>query len=69
MLIKYALYGKERGIWREAVRDLKDGMAEYKTIKGHHAKNEEIEKETLRYLRVMWNSRQRHVRWRDCELE
>ena len=26
-------------------------------------------KETMRYLRVMWNSRQRHERWRDCGLE
>ena len=25
-----------------------------------------IEKETMRYLRVSWNSRQRHERWRDC---
>ena len=25
-----------------------------------------IEKETMRYLRVMWNSWQRHERWRDC---
>ena len=23
-----------------------------------------FEKETMRYLRVMWNSRQRHERWR-----
>ena len=32
-------------------------------------RREEIEKETMRYLRVMWNSRQRHVILRDCGLE
>ena len=30
---------------------------------------EKIEKETMRYLTVMWNSRQRHERWRECGLE
>ena len=30
---------------------------------------EVIEIETMRYLRVMWNSRQRHERWRDYGLE
>ena len=28
-----------------------------------------IEKETMRYMRVMWYSMQRHERWRDCGLE
>ena len=28
-----------------------------------------IEKETMKYIRVMWNSRQRHERWRYCGLE
>ena len=26
----------------------------------------EKQKKTIRYLRVLWNSRQRHERWRDC---
>ena len=43
--------------WRGAVRDLKDGMEEYETIKGYRVRSEKIEKETMRYLRVMWNSR------------
>ena len=38
--------------------DLKDGMEEYEIIKGYHVSGEKIsEKETMRYLRVMWNSR------------
>ena len=32
-------------------------------------RSEKIEKETMRYLRVMWNSRQRHERLRECRLE
>ena len=46
---------------------LKDGMDEYELIKGYHVRSDEIEKETMRYMRVMWNSRQRHERMRDCE--
>ena len=38
-------------------------------LKGYHVRSEKIEKETMRYLRVMWNSRQRHERWRECGLE
>ena len=48
---------------------LKDGMEEYEMIKGYHVRSEKLEKETMRYLRVMWNSRQRHERWRECGLE
>ena len=29
MLFECTLYGEERGRWRGAVRDLKDGMEEY----------------------------------------
>ena len=47
----------------------KDGMDEYEGIKGYNVGSNEIEKETMRYLRVMWNSRQRYERWRDCGLE
>ena len=32
-------------------------------------RSDEIEKETMRYMRVIWNSRQRHERMRDCECE
>ena len=46
-----------------------DGMDEYETIKGYYVGSEEIEKETMRNLRVMWNIRQRHERWKDCGLE
>ena len=56
---------KEKG----TVGDLMDGMDEYEIIKGYHVRSDEIEKETLRYMRVMWNSRQRHERLRDCESE
>ena len=38
------------------VRDLKDGMDEYETIKGYHLRSDN----TMKYLRVMWNSRQIH---------
>ena len=70
VLFEYTLYGEETGRWRGAVRDLKDGMEEYEIIKGYRARSEKkIEKETMRYLRVMLNSRQRHERWRDCGLE
>ena len=56
---------KEKG----TVGDLMDGMDEYEIIKGYHVRSDEIEKETLRYMRVMWNRRQRHERLRDCESE
>ena len=44
-------------------------MDEYELIKGYHVRSDEIEKETIRYMRVMWNSRQRHERMRDFECE
>ena len=34
-------------------------MCEYEVIKGYHVDNYKMEKETMRYLRGMWNSRQR----------
>ena len=42
-------------------------MDEYELIKGYHVRSDEIEKETIRYMGVMWNSRQRHERMRDFE--
>ena len=55
----------ERGL-----RDFKEGMGEYEIIKGYRVRSEKkIEKETMRSLRVMWNSRQSLERWRDCGLE
>ena len=57
--VECTLYGEERGRWRGAIRDLKDGMEEYEIIKGYCVRTEEkIEKETMRYLRILWNSRQ-----------
>ena len=57
--VECTLYGEERGRWRGTVRDLKDGMEEYAIIKGYRVTSEKkIEKETMRYLRVLWNSRQ-----------
>ena len=32
VLFECTLYGEERGRWRGAVRDLKDGMEEYEII-------------------------------------
>ena len=69
VLFECNLYGEERRRWRGSVRDSKDDMEEYYIIKGYRVRNEKIEKETMIYLRVMWNSRQRHERWRDCGLE
>ena len=40
-------------------------MYEYETIKGYHVESDEREKYTMRYLRVMWNSRERHERGRN----
>ena len=57
VLFECTLYEEER--WRGAVGYLKDGMDEYKIIKGYHVRSDEIEKETIR---MMWNSRQRHER-------
>ena len=57
-------------IWRRkrkmerAIRDLKDGMEEYE-IKRIPCKNGFFFRK-MRYLRVLWNSRQRHESWRDC---
>ena len=67
VLFECTLYEEERERWGGAVGYLKDGMDEYELIKGHHVRSDEIEKETIRYMRVMWNSRQRHERMRDVE--
>ena len=57
VLFECTLYEEERERWRGAVGYLKDGMDEYELIKGYHVRSYEIEKETMRYMRVMWNSR------------
>ena len=44
-------------------------MDEYEIIKRYHVRSDEIEKETMRYMRVMWNIRQRHNIMRDGEWE
>ena len=43
-------------------------MCEYEIIKGYNVDNDEMEKETMMYLRGMWNSRQRYERLRECGL-
>ena len=40
-------------------------MCEYELIKVYHIDNYEIEKETMRYLRTNWNSRQIYEILRD----
>ena len=42
-------------------------MDEYELIRGYHVSSDEIEKETMRYMRVVWSSRQRHERMRYFE--
>ena len=69
ILFECTLYEEERERWRRTVRYLKDGMDEYELIKGYHVRSDEIEKETMRYMKVMWNNRQRHERMSDCEWE
>ena len=71
VLFDCTLYEEERERWIGVVGYLKYGMEEYVLIKGYHVRSDEIEKEkeTLRYLRVMWNSRQSHERMRDFEWE
>ena len=44
VLFECTLYGKERGRWRGAVWDLKDGMEEYEMIKGYHVRSEKHRK-------------------------
>ena len=44
MLFECTLYGEERGRWRGALMDLKDGMDEYKMIKGYHVRSEKNRK-------------------------
>ena len=42
--IECTLYGEERGRWRGAVKDLKDGMEAYEIIKGYHVRSEKNRK-------------------------
>ena len=65
VLFECSLYKEERERWRGAVGYLTDGMDEYEIINGYHVRGDEIE----RYMRVMWNSRQRHERMREFEWE
>ena len=52
------------GVCRQQ-QQLKCDMCEYEVIKGYHVDNDEIEKETIRYLRVMLNSRHVYERLRN----
>ena len=69
MLFECTLYEEKIERWRGAVGYLMDGMDEYELLKGYNVRSDEIEKETMRHMRVMWNSRQRHESIRDCEWE
>ena len=64
-----AIDGQERERWRGTMEKLEDDMSEYEVIKGNHVDNDEMEKETMRYLRGMWNSRHGYERLRECALE
>ena len=64
----YFIWRRKRKMER-GCKGLKDSTEEYEIIKGYRVRSEKLEKEPMRYLRVMWNSRQRHERWRDCGLE
>ena len=59
----------EGGGLRGTIERLEDDMSKFEVIKGYHVDNDEMEKETMRYLRGMWNSRQRYERLRECGLE
>ena len=67
VLFECTSYEEERERWRGTVGYLKDGMDEYELINGYHIRGDEIEKETMRYMSVMWNRRQRHEIMRDFE--
>ena len=69
VLFECIVYDEEIGRWRGVVGYLRDGRDNYEIIKGYYVRSDEIEKETMRYMRVMWNSRQMHERMRDCEWE
>ena len=56
VLFEWYRYGQEGERWRGTIEILKDDMCEYAAIKWCHA-DSEIEKDTMRYLRVLWNSR------------
>ena len=45
-----------------------DGMHKYDVIKGYKLESAKIEKETMRFFRVMWNNIQRHERVREYRL-
>ena len=46
--VECTLYGEERGRWRGAIRDLKDGKEEYEIIKGYRVRTgKKLEKETM----------------------
>ena len=67
VLFECTLCEEERERWRWALGYLKDGMDEYEIIKRYHVRSDEIEKETMRYMRVMLNSSPRPLGIRDCE--
>ena len=59
VLFECNCYREELLRWRGVIK-MKDGRHEYDVIKGYKLKSAEIEKETMQFLRVMWNNRHRH---------
>ena len=56
LLFECNQYGQERERWRGTIEILKDGMCKYEIIKGYHAASDEIEQETMRYLKGYINN-------------
>ena len=67
VLFEYNRYREELVRWRGVIK-MKDGRHEYDVIKGYKFESAGIEKETMRFLRLMWNNRQRHERVREYGL-
>ena len=57
-------YEQERERWKGKIKRLKDGICEYEVIKGYNVESDGIERETMWYLRVLWNSGHRYERLR-----
>ena len=51
-------YGQERERWRGTVERLKYVMCVYGVTIVYDVDSDELEKETMRYLIVLWNSRE-----------
>ena len=63
-----SIYGQERERCIGTIKILKYVMCEYEVIQWFHVESDEIGKETVKYLRILWNCRQGYERLRDCGL-